>query len=45
MHITLLVRLMLYDGPHPPVNANRLHCRRMLALGESGIAIRSAPWS
>lgn len=43
MSTTLLVRLMLYDGPHPPINANRLQCRRMLAFGESRMNIGSHP--
>jgi hypothetical protein len=43
MHTTLLARLMLYDGLPPPINANRLQCRRMLASGESKNAVE-APW-
>lgn len=34
MYTTLLVRLMLYDWLQPSINANRLQCRRMLALEE-----------
>ena len=43
MYTTLLVRLMLYDGPHPPINANRPQCGRMLAL-ERSENTAEVPW-